>query len=537
MIFWSFTTIVKPILTYASLAWWTKVKQRKAAAELSKLQRLVCVGMTGAMSTCPTDALGIITGISPLPILIEKEACLGALRLQGVANLKSGDLIGHLKVLETFFTSPIVHLSDIQLPSLVFKRNFTVSIYDRSSWNNPNLCIPSGAQVWYTDGSKLENGDTGAGVYGPRFRRFCALEQETSEHVLCECPALCRRRLQILGDDKELLKKKCGDLNNNLDNELSDNSESQGAAESNEDIQNSNLLDGLESRSAAETNVLDQNSNLPDIDISSADLDSFQSDNIMALKIEQPNVENNAEGPSEVPRENASNIDISSANLDSFQSENFMKSLRGTKLRKHLATYTSMLNVKDAQIDRLANFMGHHKDIHKGVNRVPASITEITEVSKMLMAALNNDKESDDDPDQNFEKIDSSEDESALNNPSTKQKRVKKKQKDTVNKDSSDDENALNDHVTKQKRVRKSQKRQRIESTDESDIYIEEKNMSAKKRRNQDDALCIAPQALFGSDYLDIGFNFTGLEASTTFGSATILHMYMYIQPTVICYN
>ncbi|KAL7731967.1 hypothetical protein ACLKA6_017016 [Drosophila palustris] len=68
-----------------------------------------------------------------------------------------------------------------------------------SSWNNPNLCIPSGAQVWYTDGSKLENGDTGAGVYGPRFRRFCALEQETSEHVLCECPALCRRRLQILG--------------------------------------------------------------------------------------------------------------------------------------------------------------------------------------------------------------------------------------------------------------------------------------------------------------------------------------------------
>ncbi|KAL7728465.1 hypothetical protein ACLKA6_005220 [Drosophila palustris] len=152
----------------------------------------------------------------------------------------------------------------------------------RSSWNNPNLCIPSGAQVWYTDGSKLENGDTGAGVYGPRFRRghtmevirnweekklsmywidsdgqrqakrfliparnqskrmvglrksdlriltgyltghcslryhlkklnlsetetcrFCALEQETSEHVLCECPALCRRRLQILGDEEQ----------------------------------------------------------------------------------------------------------------------------------------------------------------------------------------------------------------------------------------------------------------------------------------------------------------------------------------------
>ncbi|KAL7725287.1 hypothetical protein ACLKA6_000704 [Drosophila palustris] len=202
MIFWSFTTIVKPILTYASLAWWTKVKQRKAAAELSKLQRLVCVGMTGAMSTCPTDALGIITGISPLPILIEKEASLGALRLQGVANLKSGDLIGHLKVLESFFTSPIVHLSDVQLPSLVFKRNFTVSIYDRSSWNNPNLCIPSGAQVWYTDGSKLENGDTGAGVYGPRFRRSIAMGKTPSIfqaeiHAIEVCAIECiRRRMQ-----------------------------------------------------------------------------------------------------------------------------------------------------------------------------------------------------------------------------------------------------------------------------------------------------------------------------------------------------
>ncbi|KAL7724791.1 hypothetical protein ACLKA6_000427 [Drosophila palustris] len=47
---------------------------------------------------------------------LQKEACLGALRLQGVANLKSGDLTGHLKILEIFFSSPIVHLSDVQLP-------------------------------------------------------------------------------------------------------------------------------------------------------------------------------------------------------------------------------------------------------------------------------------------------------------------------------------------------------------------------------------------------------------------------------------
>ncbi|KAL7726469.1 hypothetical protein ACLKA6_001091 [Drosophila palustris] len=49
---------------------------------------------------------------------LQKEACLGALRLQGVANLKSGDLTGHLKILEIFFSSPIVHLSDVQLPRM-----------------------------------------------------------------------------------------------------------------------------------------------------------------------------------------------------------------------------------------------------------------------------------------------------------------------------------------------------------------------------------------------------------------------------------
>ncbi|XP_030382766.1 uncharacterized protein LOC115630375 [Scaptodrosophila lebanonensis] len=62
-------------------------------------------------------------------------------------------------------------------------------------------------------------------------------------------------------------------------------------------------------------------------------------------------------------------------------------------LRKHLATYTSMLNVEDIQIDRLANFMGHHKEIHKNIYRVPATIAEITEVSQMLMAAIGNSPE------------------------------------------------------------------------------------------------------------------------------------------------
>lgn len=62
--------------------------------------------------------------------------------------------------------------------------------------------------------------------------------------------------------------------------------------------------------------------------------------------------------------------------------------LRGTALRKHIATYTSMLNIEECQIDRLANFMGHHKDIHKNIYRVPIPVAEMTDVSRLLMAAI-----------------------------------------------------------------------------------------------------------------------------------------------------
>ncbi|XP_058980559.1 uncharacterized protein LOC131803367 isoform X1 [Musca domestica] len=61
--------------------------------------------------------------------------------------------------------------------------------------------------------------------------------------------------------------------------------------------------------------------------------------------------------------------------------------LRGTKLRKHIATYTSLLNVQESTVDRLANFLGHHKDIHKSIYRVPVPVAEITSVSKILLSA------------------------------------------------------------------------------------------------------------------------------------------------------
>ncbi|RLU16045.1 hypothetical protein DMN91_011803 [Ooceraea biroi] len=66
-------------------------------------------------------------------------------------------------------------------------------------------------------------------------------------------------------------------------------------------------------------------------------------------------------------------------------------SLRGTTFRKQIATYTAMLNIEDIQVDNLANFMRHAKEIHKSIYRMPIPIKEMTDVSRLLEAAMGND--------------------------------------------------------------------------------------------------------------------------------------------------
>lgn len=65
----------------------------------------------------------------------------------------------------------------------------------------------------------------------------------------------------------------------------------------------------------------------------------------------------------------------------------FPYTLRGTILRKHIATMGITLNLTDNQITDLANFMGHHEKIHKEVYRKPVMVKDITEISQLLEAA------------------------------------------------------------------------------------------------------------------------------------------------------
>ncbi|KAJ8952372.1 hypothetical protein NQ317_003332 [Molorchus minor] len=72
--------------------------------------------------------------------------------------------------------------------------------------------------------------------------------------------------------------------------------------------------------------------------------------------------------------------------------------LRGTKLRKHIATTCISLNLNETEVTELANFMGHHEKIHKSIYRQPVLQSDILKMSKLLEVAQGTNEKSDDEP-------------------------------------------------------------------------------------------------------------------------------------------
>ena len=128
MVYWSFNTIVRPMVTYAALVWWTKVDQNNTKDLLKGLYRLACIGITGASRTCPTDAIGALLHLAPLHISIKEAAFFSSIRLQETGSLKSGDLKGHIKIVGLFGDSPITRVVNRILPIHVFERHQHIDI-------------------------------------------------------------------------------------------------------------------------------------------------------------------------------------------------------------------------------------------------------------------------------------------------------------------------------------------------------------------------------------------------------------------------
>jgi hypothetical protein len=67
VVYWIYTPVVRPIVTYGVTIWWPKVKLKASQVELNRLQRMACLGITGDMRTAPTAAMEVLLGLPPPP--------------------------------------------------------------------------------------------------------------------------------------------------------------------------------------------------------------------------------------------------------------------------------------------------------------------------------------------------------------------------------------------------------------------------------------------------------------------------------------
>ena len=161
--------VVRPVLTYASVVWWSKTDQATTAAKLERVQRLANLAITGAMSTTPNDALNTLLGLPKLSDFIKGQARMSAYRLEQSGCWKQ-KACGHSKITKTISNWQLLAPSDHMIPVYDFSKNFETSISSREEWKGKKTTTRNKDLVWYTDGSKMSSG-TGAGIYGPKIKR------------------------------------------------------------------------------------------------------------------------------------------------------------------------------------------------------------------------------------------------------------------------------------------------------------------------------------------------------------------------------
>ncbi|MED6291778.1 hypothetical protein CHARACLAT_027188 [Characodon lateralis] len=60
--------------------------------------------------------------------------------------------------------------------------------------------------------------------------------------------------------------------------------------------------------------------------------------------------------------------------------------LSSTKLRKHVASMSKVLNLKNSEMDNPADFLGHDIRVHRQYYRLPEGTTQLAKISKVLLA-------------------------------------------------------------------------------------------------------------------------------------------------------
>ncbi|XP_046145898.1 uncharacterized protein LOC123989236 [Osmia bicornis bicornis] len=166
MVRWIYQAILEPIITYASIVWWTSMKRGVHKRTIEKVYRIALLGITGALPTTPTMAMGALLDIKPPHLVVMATAWRAAIRLYQAEEWyqSSG---GHTEILRDQGSELILtHGGGGCKTEYLFRREYDLIIPEKEKWlEDPNGILTPGGLVWFTDGSKTGAG-TGAGVAG-----------------------------------------------------------------------------------------------------------------------------------------------------------------------------------------------------------------------------------------------------------------------------------------------------------------------------------------------------------------------------------
>jgi ribonuclease HI len=164
---WLYTSIVRPMISYAAVVWWNKTEQVTAQQMLGRVQRLACVGITGAVRTTPTAALELLLDIRPLHIHVKGEAMAACYRLLRAGQWRRCTGMGHTRIKADLNTKvpQSAFCSDDAPPEYRFDKKFGVHFPHRDDWQGDALPLQADI-VCYTDGSRVAaTGFSGSGAH------------------------------------------------------------------------------------------------------------------------------------------------------------------------------------------------------------------------------------------------------------------------------------------------------------------------------------------------------------------------------------
>lgn len=168
---WIYTSVVRPVLSYASVVWVNALNTQINTKQIEKVQRLALNIMTGALPGTSNINLNHLTDIPHIVTYLKGEAAKGAARLIAYNDwtgeqhtLQRGTIRRHSTLNNGFVESLDLPSRDLDLtkPIVNLDQKFVTAVPSRDEVADLIKNFPKEAITCYTDGSKTESG-TGYG--------------------------------------------------------------------------------------------------------------------------------------------------------------------------------------------------------------------------------------------------------------------------------------------------------------------------------------------------------------------------------------